>query len=239
MGFKQYPNHADFIRVAPSTSSIRKKNKARGIGVYGDELYVNITGSAQRLADFLGTASNPLTTVNVGAKNGATITATEYGDPFTHKTVLTLAALPLTLAESDGANGAGVKVYDFPLGSITILAAFASLSCIVTSIRANTLNTSKVINIGVGTVTQANATLATTEQDILTVGNHTTNALIDVASTAQTLIRTAAPVTFNGTATAIDAFFNVGVAVDDDIDDPATTTYTGTITLTWLFNGAI
>lgn len=229
---------ATHIRKFTSTSSIGNFAKAGGIGIVGGQLYVNLSGSVVRLADYLSGVS-PTTTLNIGAKNGSTVSAVEYGDAFYHNTVLTLTALPLTLLESDGANGLGVKIYDFPLGSITILSAFASIAETTTGVLANTLNTAKVLNIGVGTVTQSHAVLATTEQDILTVGNVTSSTTTAVAGPTTTLIRTGAPATFNGTATAIDAFFNVGVAVDDDIDDPATTTYTGTITMTWLFNGVI
>lgn len=239
MGFKQYPNHADYLRVASATTQIKKKSKARGIGVYNDEVYVNLTGSAVRLADALAGATEPTTTQNIGAKAGSTVSVVEYGNAFQHRTVFTLTALPLTLLDSDGANGLGVKIYDFPLGSITILSAFSSLAETTSGVLANTLNTAKVLNIGVGTVTQSHAVLATTEQDILTVGNVTASTTTAVAGPTTTLIRTAAPATFNGTATAIDAFFNVGVAVDADIDGAATTTYTGTITIGWLFNGVI
>jgi len=177
------------------------------------------------------------TSANVGAKNGATVTAVEYGDGTTHRTVLTLTALPLTLRDVE--QGQGVKIYDFPAGGITILGASGSVAETTTSILADTLNTGVTYNWGVGTTTQASATLATTEQDIIQTTNGTASATINVAGAASTAVRTAAPANFDGSGTAIDAFFNVGVAGAGDIDANATTTWTGTISITWLFNGDV
>lgn len=179
------------------------------------------------------------TITNIGAKNGSTVTAVEYGNAYFHNTVLTLTALPLTLVNSDGANGLGVKIYDFPEGYITILGAFGSIAETTTSTLSSTLNTGVTYNWAVGTVTQSHAVLITTEQDILSATNGTASATINVAGAASTGVRTVAPTSFNGTATAIDGYFNVGVATDGDIDGNATTTYTGTITILWNFNGDI
>lgn len=229
-----FPNISNFIRKYSSTTPIKSKNQASGVGFVSGKLYVN-TGSVGLIADkALHTA------LNIGASNGATVSAAEYGfGGFLHQTVLTLTALPLTLADSDGANGAGVKIYDFPAGQITILGATGSVAETTTSTLASTLNASKTYNWGVGTTTQASATLATTEQDIIPTTNGTSSATINVAGAASGGVRTAAPAQFDGTATAIDAYFNVGIAADADIDGAATTTWTGTITITWLFNGDV
>lgn len=183
------------------------------------------------------TLNNPLTTANVGAKNGSTVTVVEKGDGILHQTVFTLTALPLTLA--DATTGGGVKLYDFPQGVITILGASGSVAETTTSELTSTLNASKTYNWGVGTVTQANGTLATTEQDILPSTNGTSSATIDVAGAASAAKRTDAPANFDGSGTAIAAFFNVGLATADDIDGDATTTWTGTITVSWIFNGDV
>lgn len=177
----------------------------------------------------------PTTTTNIGAKNGATVSVVEKGDGVIHQTVFTLTALPLTLA--DATVGAGVKIYDFPEGVITILGASGSIAETTTSTLVSTLNGGVTYNWGVGTTTQANGTLATTEQDIVPTTNGTASATINVAGAASGGARTAAPANFDGGATAKDAYFNVGIATATDIDADATTTYTGTITITWMFNG--
>jgi hypothetical protein len=203
-----------------------------------NQLKYNKNGTIVTVLDSLSDVSALTTTTNIGAPNGATVSAVETGSASQHQTVLTLTALPLTLAESDGANGAGVKIYDFPAGVITILSAVGTVAETTTSTLATTLNASKTYNWGVGTVTQSNAVLVTTEQDILNATDGVSSATINVPGAASTGGRSGSSASFNGTGTPIDAYFNVGIAVDDDIDDPATTTWTGTITITWLFGGA-
>jgi hypothetical protein len=171
---------------------------------------------------------------SVGAKSGSTVSVVE-GSPAIHKTTFTLTALPLTLA--DATVGAGVKIYDFPEGLICILGAYGSVAETTTSILANTLNTGITYNWGVGTTTQANGTLATTEQDIVPTTNGTASATISVAGAASAGVRAAAPALFNGTTTAKSAFFNVGIATNTDIDADATTTWTGSITIVWMLAG--
>lgn len=179
------------------------------------------------------------TTTNIGAPAGTGTTAVETGDGVTHKTVLTLTALPVSL--SDTHVGGGTKIYDFPLGSITITGAFGTVAETTTSAIATTLNSGVTYNWGVGTVqttTQDSGTLATTEQDIIGTTNGTSSTTINVAAAASTGSGSA-PKTLNGTATAADAYFNVGIASAGDIDGDATTTFTGTITILWQFNGAV
>jgi hypothetical protein len=188
-----------------------------------------------RANNFFNLKSRNRTGVNNGAKAGATVSVTEYGNGILHQTEFVLTALPLTLA--DATVGAGVKIYDFPEGVITILGAKGSVAETTTSVLASTLNAGVTYNWGVGTTTQASATLATTEQDIIPVTNGTASATINVAGAASKAVRTAAPVQFDGSATAKDAFFNVAIALNTDIDADATTTWTGTLTITWLFHG--
>jgi hypothetical protein len=168
--------------------------------------------------------------IDAGARNGATVTATETA-PRVHSTLLTLVATPLTLRDTE--QGAGVKIYDFPLGRILILDAKGSVAMKTTSILADTLNASKTCNWGVGTVTQANATLATTEQDIINVEDITSSATINVAGAASPGVGVAMTL-LDGSETAIDAFLNVSVPTADDIDANATVTLTGTIEISWV-----
>jgi hypothetical protein len=170
------------------------------------------------------------TTAGVGAKNGATVSAVEYGDGNIHKTVLTLTALPLTLRDTE--TGQGVKIYDFPAGRILFLGATGTVAETTTSAILTTLNGGKTYNWGVGSTTQANGTLATTEQNILQTTNGTSSATINVAGAASGGLGVLTPL--DGTSSAIDAFFNVGLATGDDIDGDATATFTGTVTITWM-----
>lgn len=171
------------------------------------------------------------------ANNGGTVTVVERGGIAggVRQTTFTLVNLPLTLA--DATTGAGTKIYDFPEGVINILSAAGSITETTTSVLASTLNTGVTYNWGVGTVTQSNGTLATTEQDILPTTDGTASATINVAGAASSGARVLTGAYFDGTGTAKDAFLNIGVAGATDIDGDATVLINGTITIWWQLFG--
>lgn len=230
MASRTFPNPnlniATHIARYSASSQITKKTKGIGSGEVGGIVYLNITGSPQVLVD---------TTVQGTLAAVTGLTATESGG-LIRRTIFTFTAVALTLL--DATVGLGTKIYDFPKGVLTILNAAGQMVETTTSVLASTLNTGITYNWGVGTVTQANGTLATTEQDIIPTTNGVASATISVAGAASKGIRTAAPVLFNGSGTAKSAFFNVGIATATDIDGDATTTWTGTITVDWMLNTA-
>jgi hypothetical protein len=194
-----------------------------GLSTAGD-LVVNPPG---------GGANRQLTNVaNVGAKNGSTVTVQEFGDGILNRTQLTFAATPITMRDTE--QGGGVKIYDFPAGRILIMGATGSITVTTTSTLASTLNASVTCNWGIGSVTQANATLATTEQNFLNVTAFTSSATINVASAASNGSGIAVLTSLDGTSTAIDAYLNLAVAGATDIDGDATVTVTGTANLFWI-----
>lgn len=166
-----------------------------------------------------------------GTKNGSTVTVQEYGNGIINRTQLTFTATPITMA--DATQGGGVKIYDFPEGRILCLGATGTIAVTVTSVLASTLNASVTCNWGIGTVVQANGTLATTEQNILQVTAWTSPATINVANTATSGVGAAVLASLAGTTTAIDAYLNLAVAGATDIDADATCLVTGTATILW------
>lgn len=179
-----------------------------------------------------------LATVGAVAGTSPTITCQEYGSGNHHITVLTLTALALTLL--DASSGGGIKVYDFPEGLIAPQpGSFMFVTGTTTSTLASTVNASAAFNVGVGSVVQANATLATTEQDIITVlTGGTLSATINVAGVAPgRAIKSTAATVLDGHTTAIDAYFNVAITTNTDIDADGTTLWTGVIVLDWLYLG--
>lgn len=173
--------------------------------------------------------------ISVGAIFPGTAVAIEYGDGVLHQTQITFVNVPLTVTLAT--TGVGQLLYAFPQGVITILGASGNMTEKTTSILANTLNASVTYNWGVGTVTQSTGALATTQQDVIPTTNGTASATINVAGAVSLAARTAAPAQFNGNATSINCYFNVGVAGAGDIDADATTIWNGVMTITWLFNG--
>lgn len=167
----------------------------------------------------------------VGAKSGATVTATELAGTVVHQTVLTLAATPF--AVTDALAYAGLKLYDFPEGRIFVLGCTASIQWAVTSARASTINANAAFDWSLGTATASNVTLSSTMVDLLPKQDKTlsaTDAELNTASTGAL----AAAAQFNGTATAVDLFLNGSFPTTTDIDADGTMTATGTITVTWI-----
>lgn len=160
------------------------------------------------------------------------VSVEEYGDGVFHQSVFTVTALPITMRDTE--QGGGFQIYDFPLGRITSLGATATIAVTTTSELSSTLNTGVTCNYGVGSVTQSNATVATTEQDLVNVTAFTSSATIDVAGADATGVGVGVLASLDGTSTAKDAFINLAVAGATDIDADATVTVTGTVTLTWI-----
>lgn len=225
---------AKYLRRRTSTSQIARRSAGIGVGEIGGKLYIDLDGSGAALfADSVIHSA-----LNAGAKNGATVTAVEYGlGGFLHKTVLTLASTPVSIADST--TGGGVKIYDFPEGAITVLGGSFSLAPTTTSTIATTLKSGVTIDMGIGTATAGSGSLTTTEDDIIDSATGPSSTTINVAAAAIKALRTSAPANFNGTATPIDAYLNVGVPTATDIDADATITVSGTVTILWLFNGDV
>lgn len=173
----------------------------------------------------------------IGAVAGTGVSVAEYGAGGIRQSVFTVTAMPLTIPNAVAANQAnGAKIYDFPEGRLLILGATGTMQQTTTSVLASTLNASSSCRWGVGTTVGTNATLATTEQDLIPVTSITSSATVNVAGTA-TSAALAASAQFDGTSTAKDAFLNFSVPTDLDLDADATITLTGTVTITWVLLG--
>lgn len=180
----------------------------------------------------LPVAGQPLVTQGIGAPNGATVFADERGlnGGVIHQTTLYFANTPVTVA--DATVGVGVKVYDFPEGRIAFRGAVGAIQITTTSVIASTLNSAVTCNWGLGSTTQASATLATTEQDIIPTTAVTSSATINIAA-AVSKAKLAATFQLDGTTTAVDCYLNIALATATDIDADATILYTGYVVITW------
>lgn len=187
---------------------------------------------------YAGANTGGTTTINVGAAE-ANVTAVENGNGIFHQTVLTITALPIAL--SDAHVGGGSKIYTFPKGNITITGATASVAETTTSAILTTLNGGKTLSAGVGSVqttTQDSGTLATTQQDLVSAFAPVSSTVINVAAAAAVGSNTATTAPkFDGSVTALAAFLNCGIPTATDIDGDATSTWTGTVTINWQYNG--
>lgn len=221
-------NIATAIARRTATSQIRYTAKGIGVGEVGGLAYMN-----------LGAVAGAQAFAGVGSGNGTLevvtgLTVVEYMFAHIHRTTFTFAAVPLTLA--DATVGAGVKLYTFPMGAISVLGAAGQVAETTTSALAGTLNTGVTYNWGLGSTTQANGTLATTEQNILQTTNGVASATIAVAGATSKAGKSNAPAMLDGHVTPAAIFFNVGVAAATDIDADATVTFTGTLRVDWMIN---
>lgn len=191
-----------------------------------------ILGNIKRKFGFKSLDKNIAGAGSVPVAMQAYVIASESGDGTFHQTVLTLTAVPITMRDTE--QGGGVKIYDFPLGRIQRIGATGTIAVTTTSVLADTLNTGVTCNWGVGSTTQASATLATTEQDFVNVQAFTASATINVAGANSTGIGAAVLASLDGTSAAVDAFLNLAVAGATDIDADATVTVSGTIKITWV-----
>jgi len=224
--------NASYFRRRSLTSQISRKALGIGIGEVGGKMNMDVDGGGAAL---LADGATHCAT-NVGTKNGSTVSVVEHGfGGFIHKTVLTLTATPIDIADSTA--GGGVLIYTFPAGMIVNLGGYLSVAPTTTSTIATTLKSGVTIEMGVGSASAGAAALTTTEEDYITGVSGPTSTVINVAAAAIVAARTIAVATLDGHTTPSPAYLNIGVPTATDIDGDATVTLTGTVTLLWVFGG--
>lgn len=196
----------------------------------GDANTGGVSTGAQRWEGVKTLVSEPKTEADIGAVAGTGSTVAEYGTGTIHKTVITLASLSVTMTDAGAAGSHGTqKIYDFPAGNILILGGSSDLS---TTAGAGGIADGAALVAAVGTaaVGTGNATLTTTEADILPSYAGTLTAGVGIFDGEST---TALIATFDGTATAKDAILNLAVP-DADSSASDTVTVSGTVTIVWI-----
>lgn len=164
----------------------------------------------------------------VGAKNGATVTAAEYGDGAIHKTVLTLAATPISVVGATGIGFGGTKIYDFPAGRIAILGVTASLAFPIVSTEGNLANTADG-DWAMGTTSEEDGTMdRATDINLLPKTATSANSLSTAVGAA--LVATTQ---IDGTGTAVDVYVNLTID-DAETDETSILGATGTVTISWV-----
>ena len=169
-----------------------------------------------------------------GTPTGGTITMedTHFGN--IHKTVLTFDAATVAFTDEAGVVAyAGLEVLTFPEGAIMHLGSVADLDYTKSSAGVNDTWDG---DVALGTVTASNnATLATTEQDL--IPTTATPQAVAGATTANALsTATEVGTVFDGTTTAIAAFL-VDDADHDVTGTAANLIIDGTLTINWMHLG--
>lgn len=160
------------------------------------------------------------------------VSVEEFGGGGVHSTVLTLNNFPMTLRDTE--LGVGVKVYTFPKGKIYTLGCSADDVQVQLMSALTTLNSGVTCGFGVGSTTQANGTLATTEQNFVNVTTFTSPTAQYGLSAAVRGFGIPLTTALDGSGTAIAAFVNIGIPTLTDIDANADVRVFGKITLNWV-----
>jgi hypothetical protein len=174
--------------------------------------------------------SNPASTA--GAVQCSGVTVREIGSEGVHTSIFTFTNVAFTFRDTE--QGGGIKFYTFPKGKIVRLGAGMETTITTTSAIATTLLTGKTGNHGVGSVTQANVTLATVEQDFIQVTAFTTGTTINVAPAAVIAYGVPSVTLLDGSSTPISLFYNAAVVAAGSIDGDATVAVNGTVTVHWI-----
>ena len=177
--------------------------------------------------------NEPETTYNLGAKNGASVTASEKMGIMKH-TRLTCIDTPITLTD-DAGNGqyGGVKVYTFPEGLVNM--AGAVVAGTFTTLTGTFIATfASVVALGTVTATTGN-TLTSTEADVMqSTANAAavTNAAVVKAGNTATALTESGARWLDGTTTPVPVFLNF-LVTDDVSHTSGTAKFTGTIDMYW------
>jgi hypothetical protein len=145
------------------------------------------------------------------------------------KTVMTLDSVVIDMTDATTAGSHGsLKLYDFPECNLLFLGGTCDL--VITAGEGGITDTAAVVgSVGTVTVGTDNATLTTTEADLIP---STASPLTAGAGVTKGKTLTAGVVVFDGTGTAKDAFLNFAVPDADSTADD-TLIVSGTITLVW------
>jgi hypothetical protein len=200
---------------------------------------MTIDSIARQRADFV-----PTTGANVGAVAAASagyVSAEEMGNAIFHHTLLTFLALPVVTGNTTGASFGSKQIYTFPEGRLLVQGVTAYFNLITFNTVAGVsgdIGGGGSGDYSIGTTATADATLATTDVDLLpstamldpfVAGVGSSNAGAALAASAQ----------FDGTSAAKSAYLNV-IIDDADVADAASADnvyFTGTVRITWTWLG--
>lgn len=172
---------------------------------------------------------NSLNGVGVAGAAASTSVAVSESGAGAMKTVLTLSNVSITMTDATTAGSHGsLKLYDFPQCNLLFLGGTTNLT-ITAGVGGITDTAAVVGSVGTTTVGTDNATLTTTEADLIP---STASTLTGGVGATKGKTVTAGVVVFDGTATAKDAWLNFAVP-DADSTANDTLVVSGTITLVW------
>jgi len=180
-----------------------------------------------------GTELDRVADVSALSTNGysATLVATsvETLNPI-QKTVITLAATNMVFTTGSD-EGESFKIWTFPKGGVTILSALMDFTYITS------LGATGDYYYAMGSAAAGDdADLTSTEANIIPKSTISTDGSVVNTNAADSVLL--APITIDGTTTAVPLYFNAAMANADMGGVNQTSTISGTLTLFWINNGS-
>jgi hypothetical protein len=147
----------------------------------------------------------------IGLPSNQYCTVEELGDGVTHKTILTMVNMPVTVGNTTGVSFGGRQIYAFPLGRLYVIMSTLGP---VTFGLADAGNVTPIDgtmggDVAIGTTVVGDGTATGADVDLVP------STSIDPISAGSATATLAAAAFFDGTGTAKNAFFNILI---DDAD---------------------
>lgn len=160
---------------------------------------------------------------------GVTAVDTNMGSGF-HQTIFILLDVDVVMTDAGAAGTHGsIQLLDWLAGNLLILGATSDIA-IVSDAAGLDADAELIASIGTVTTATDNATLTTTESDIIDSTACTLTASVGAMAGLSTSAELAI---YDGTSSAKDAFLNFA-APDADTDANDTIILNGTVTITWV-----
>lgn len=177
-----------------------------------------------------GAALNSIAAEAVTAGTDAGVSVVDYNAGGIHRTVVTLTAVAMAALKGTGSTGYGkTKLFTFPEGAVDILGVSV---CLTAAVTADWAPTTPVASLGTTGAAADNATLTTTEVDVMA------STALTIAANA-TALKVLGPATlrpvFDGSATAKDLYLNF--ACNSDPSVPKGFVWTGKVYVLWGYLG--
>ncbi len=180
--------------------------------------------------------SNGLGLGSVGT-SGFAGTLTEMGNSMYHRTRLDVSGT-ISLTDTGSTNGAqgSVVLYTLPAGAIQIGGGVGSLTLTRTGTNATAMSASGAIVLALGTATPGtdNATLTSTEANIV----QSTAFTLSSGTKTATMVATTTPTIVDGTTTSAAIRLNCAVPSTSNTGNTFLT-FTGFVIVPWINTGAL
>ncbi len=168
-------------------------------------------------------------TQNLGTKNGTTVAVEEFGNKYSHTTVFTFTACPVTLVKNGtSTGGGGTLIYTMPQGLILPLGGSSNLTV------ANATDKSFLASVGMAAA-GTDGTLTSTEISFLPSTAATTSTGAGTCKMKSTVTIPTPGAPLDGTGTAVPVYLNA--CLNADATGAEALTFSGTLVLRWEWLG--